>query len=252
MYFLVKVKVNNKTLKSLSSSAGEVESLNIRLKELIGDNSVRSFGERIDASEGGIRKWLNNISMPSFDKIVRIARECNVTLEWLATGKEPKHPSDQILNDSPHTSVTVEIEEFNEEYVLIPGYQISVSLGHGAINDDTPVKRQLAFRRNWLRFRKLSAGDLAVVFAHGDSMEPTINNGNTILVDMSDKKLKDGSIYVLRFGEYLYAKRLQQRFDGSVCLISDNKEYDDQIVKSDELDQLAIIGKVVWIGKDVY
>ena len=69
---------------------------------------------------------------------------------------------------------------------------------------------------------------------------------------MSDTQLKDGSIYVLRFGEELYAKRLQKRFDGSVRLMSDNKEYDDQIVSQDELDQLAIIGKVVWIGKDLY
>lgn len=60
------------------------------------------------------------------------------------------------------------------------------------------------------------------------------------------------NIYVLRFGDELYAKRLQKRFDGSIELISDNKEYKDQIVKTDELDQLAIIGKVVWIGKDLH
>ena len=83
-------------------------------------------------------------------------------------------------------------------------------------------------------------------------MEPTIHSGNTLLVDLSDKLLSDGSIYVLRVGDNLFAKRLQQRFDGTVELISDNKEYKDQVVKPDELDQLQIIGKVVWIGKDLY
>lgn len=246
--------MSNKTLKELSSSPAEVESLHIRLKELIGNESVRSFGERIEASEGGIRKWLNNISMPSFDKVVRIARECNVTLEWLATGQEPKIPGGQAKpNYATETGCAiVTVDEFNEEYVLIPGYHVSVSTGHGALNGDAEVKRQLAFRTKWLRFRKLNAKDLAVVFAQGDSMEPTIHNSNTILVDLSDTQLKDGSIYVLRFGQELYAKRLQKRFDGSVCLISDNKEYDDQIVKENELEQLAIIGKVVWIGKDLY
>jgi len=147
---------------------------------------------------------------------------------------------------------TVDVAEFNEEYALIPGYHISVSTGHGALNGDHEVKRQLAFRSKWLRYRKLNPKDLAVVFAKGDSMEPTINSGNTILVDLSNKKLTEGSIYVLRLGEELYAKRLQQRFDGSIELISDNKEYKDQLVKPDELEQLEIIGKVVWIGKDLY
>lgn len=146
----------------------------------------------------------------------------------------------------------VAVEEFNEEYVLIPGYHISVSAGHGIVSDSEPIRRQLAFRRKWISFRKLNPAKLAVVFAIGDSMEPTIHSGNTLLVDLSDKLLSDGSIYVLRVGDNLFAKRLQQRFDGTVELISDNKEYKDQVVKPDELDQLQIIGKVVWIGKDLY
>lgn len=149
-------------------------------------------------------------------------------------------------------SAIVDVTEFNEEYALIPGYHISVSAGHGALNNEHEVKRQLAFRTKWLRYRKLNPKDLAVVFAKGDSMEPTINSGNTILVNLVDKKLTEGSIYVLRLGEDLYAKRLQQRFDGSIELISDNKEYSTQLVKPDELEQLEIIGKVVWIGKDLY
>ena len=55
----------------------------------------------------------------------------------------------------------------------------------------------------------------------------------------------------MRLGEELYAKRLQQYLDGSVRLISDNKEYVEQVVKPNELEQLEIIGKVVWIGKDL-
>ena len=147
---------------------------------------------------------------------------------------------------------TVDVAEFNEEYILTPGYHVSVSTGHSALNDDAPIGRQLAFRREWINHRNLNPSSLAVVFAKGDSMEPTIHSGNTLLVDISDTNLTDGSIFVLRVGENLFAKRLQQRFDGTIELLSDNKEYPAQLVKPDELEQLAIIGKVVWIGKDLY
>ena len=147
---------------------------------------------------------------------------------------------------------TIEVDEFKEEYILIPSYHISVSAGHGSLNDETSVTHQLAFRRNWINHRGLNPSNLAIVFAKGDSMEPTIHNSNTLLVDLSDTSLSDGSIFVLRVGENLFAKRLQQHFDGTVELLSDNKEYKAKVVQPDELEQLAIIGKVVWIGKDLY
>lgn len=239
-------------IKLLSFPTEGIESFPERLKELMGNKSIRSFGEEIDASEGGIRKWLNNTSRPSFDKVVRIARQYNVNLEWLSTGEGSKYPEESSPEISEMGSIIIDCDEFKEEYALIPGYHVRVSTGHGALNDDNPVKRHLAFRRKWLQYRKLNEKDLAVVFAGGDSMEPTIHNNNTILVDVSDVQLKDSSIYVLRFGDELYAKRLQQCFDGSVLLISDNKEYSDQVIKPDELEQLNIIGKVVWIGKDLH
>jgi phage repressor protein C with HTH and peptisase S24 domain len=230
------------------------ETFTSRLQEAIGTKSVRMFAAAVDLSEGALRKYLKGTSLPQIDKACLIANEAGVSLDWLITGKGFKHPETKTKNQSVSNNgcATVDVEEFNEEYALIPGYHVSVSTGHGALNSEHEVKRQLAFRTKWLRFRKLNIKDLAVVFAQGDSMEPTIHNGNSILVDLSDTQLKDGSIYVLRFGQELYAKRLQKRFDGSVCLISDNKEYDEQIVKEDELEQLAIIGKVVWIGKDLY
>ena len=235
-------------------STKEVELFHVRLKGLMKDESMRSFGRKVGISDTTIKKYLSGETEPSLSRLVALAEQCGVNLEWLATGQEPKYPGEQIKTQ--HSTETnyaiVDVAEFNEEYALIPGYHISVSTGHGALNGDAKVKRQLAFRSKWLRYRKLNPKDLAVVFAKGDSMEPTINSGNSILVDLSDKQLHDGSIYVLRVGDNLFAKRLQQRFDGSVELLSDNKEYPAQIVKTDEIDQLSIIGKVVWIGKDLY
>lgn len=85
-------RVNMEKESSLSYG---IESFTIRIKELMGDKSLRSFALSIDASEGGVRKWFTQGTIPSFDKMVRIARLHNVNLDWLCTGEGPKFPADQ-------------------------------------------------------------------------------------------------------------------------------------------------------------
>lgn len=222
-----------------------IGSLSERLRELIGDRSIRLYAKEVGVSEGTVRGYLRG-TPPKLLELVKIAKLDGVSLEWLATGEGPKHAVNPAIQQ-----VSIESEDFCEEYALIDGYHTQVSTGHGAAWDEQPVQRRLAFRSKWLRFRDLQPESLKVLFAKGDSMEPTIHSGDSILVDTSVHQLTDGSIFVLSLGGDLYAKRLQKRFDGGIEIISDNKEYTNQVVPAAELEQLHIIGKVVWIGKDV-
>ncbi|WP_252097717.1 S24 family peptidase [Pseudoalteromonas sp. NBT06-2] len=244
-------QLDSEKIKHENIYNNESETLAFRVKKSIEPDSIRSFALKIDISEGTLRRILKGED-PKLSVIEKIADEANVDFLWLIKGIQTnQQPAFTDQNQKTHDCTSVELTEFNEEFALIPGYHISVSTGHGAFNGDAKIKRHLAFRKKWLDYKNLSSNQLAVVFAKGDSMEPTIHNNNTILVDLSDKKLSEGLIYVIRIGEELYAKRLQQYIDGSVRLISDNKEYIDQLLKPNELEQLEIIGKVVWIGKDL-
>ena len=90
-----------------------------------------------------------------------------------------------------------------------------------------------------------------MVFTKGDSMEPTIADNNTLMVDTSDTDPQDGGIYVIRNDGHLLVKRTQIAPGQGVWLISDNKEYKEVLVKFDKTEDLEVIGKVVWIGKDM-
>ncbi|GGI82008.1 transcriptional regulator [Shewanella hanedai] len=234
---------------SVSFSKERKETFSDRLEVVIGSTSVRNFANSINISEGALRKYLKGVSLPQIDKALLIAKQGNVSLGWLISGEGSMSPCE---NQVSPPEVTFDAGTFSEDFSIIPGYHISVSTGHGDLNQSEQVTRHLAFRTKWLRYRGFEASNLAVVFAHGDSMEPTIQNHNSLLVNIADTKLTDGSIFVLRFGEELYAKRLQKRFNGDIELISDNKEYKDQVVHIDEINKLHIIGKVVWIGRDTY
>ncbi|MES9873114.1 MAG: helix-turn-helix domain-containing protein [Candidatus Sedimenticola sp. 6PFRAG7] len=66
-----------------------------RIKELIGDfNSAANLARACGFSEAVVRKWRDGKSEPSREKLVAIALNTGVTLEWLATGYGPKHPQE--------------------------------------------------------------------------------------------------------------------------------------------------------------
>lgn len=146
-------------------------------------------------------------------------------------------------------------EQFkNNDFGLIQVREdVEVSAGAGAImaSDEKP-KYCLAFRKDWLQSRGLKEKDLYVVFARGDSMEPTISDGDSLLVNTAEKDPQDGHIYVIRSCEILWVKRIQRLLDGSLLLISDNKIYPPMPLKLDEASDVEIIGKVVNSSKNFY
>lgn len=70
-----------------SSSSNQVEGFSDRLKFVIGDESVNSFANKCGFSEGMLRKYLTG-SIPGFDKVIAIAEAADVSIDWLAKGKE--------------------------------------------------------------------------------------------------------------------------------------------------------------------
>lgn len=132
---------------------------------------------------------------------------------------------------------------------MVPRYNVKVSLGGGSLVESEQVVDYLAFKSDWIRTKMhLNPADLILISAIGDSMYPTLRDGDLILLDKSKTTVSDDAIYVLRFDGNLIAKRLQKLFDGSVQIKSDNIIYDPQMVPADRVQDLAIIGRVMWIG----
>ncbi len=141
--------------------------------------------------------------------------------------------------------------DFTEEFALIPGYRVQVSAGHGSFPpENLEPTRHLAFRRKWLKFRGFKETDLAIVWAKGDSMEPTINNNDTLVVHLGRNTPADGHIYIFRSGDELFVKRYQSVL-GMWRLISDNPIYDKVDIKKEDQHQFDVVGQVVHIAKDI-
>jgi SOS-response transcriptional repressor LexA len=125
--------------------------------------------------------------------------------------------------------------------------QVSASAGPGSLADDEYAE-SMGFGPKWLRRLGVDPADLSLIAVDGDSMEPTLGDGDDIMVDHSapSRALRDG-IYVLRMDDVLLVKRVAMGPSGTLSIRSDNPQYPDWDDVSAE--SVKIIGRVVWTGR---
>ena len=136
--------------------------------------------------------------------------------------------------------------------VSIKRHPVLVSAGPGALVTEEIGKPYFGFDERWLKALTASApGNLSIVRVEGDSMSPTLNAGDDILVDLGDstERLRDG-IYVLRIDDALVVKRLALNpVARRVTIQSDNPAYPDW--PDCGLDEINCIGRVIWSGRKI-
>jgi phage repressor protein C with HTH and peptisase S24 domain len=84
--------------------------------------------------------------------------------------------------------------------------------------------------------------DLEAIHVDGESMEPTLQDGSIVFVDRTQNNINKDGIFIASTTAGLFIKRIRQRADGMVELISDNKNYSPEVLAPDEV---SIVGKVV-------
>jgi phage repressor protein C with HTH and peptisase S24 domain len=136
--------------------------------------------------------------------------------------------------------------------VSVKRHPVSVSAGPGALVSEELGKPYFAFDDRWLKALNASQpSQLSIVRVEGDSMAPTLNAGDDVLVDLGDssERLRDG-IYVLRIDDAVVVKRLALNPTGRrVTVQSDNPAYPDWPDCS--LSDIKPIGRVIWSGRRI-
>lgn len=206
--------------------------------------SRKSAAQAAGVALSTFHRWIAGDSVPALDSIARLANAAGVSLDWVANGKGSTEGSSSVRHSVEETASTYSVEQ-STDYVLVPLYDAQCSAGDGAWNEGCEVLTYLSFTRYSLRRQGLTPDHLSAIRVDGDSMEPILHSGDTVLIDHTRKFIEGEGIYVLRLDGHLYAKRLQRQFDG-VAIISANSVYDKVIVPRDRLNELEIIGRAVW------
>ena len=106
------------------------------------------------------------------------------------------------------------------------------------------MEHLLAFRRDWFQKHGLRLDRLGAIEVSGDSMEPALLDGETILINRGCAMPPPlEALVVARVDAALVVKRLY-KWDDDYMLLSDNRIYRPiKLMPGDE-----IIGEVVWRG----
>ena len=189
----------------------------------------------------------------------------NSTISRLLSGKRPMRTNEVPLilaylemgTGLPpvrgRTAIPEIVQIGGDRFAMLPVYDEQVSAGPGLEAEDSPPSYRIAFRMDWLRrVARGNISDLAVLTVDGDSMEPTLRQGDSVLVDMGQRRpgQKDG-IYVIRTDGGLQVKRVAVNpTNGRISVISDNR---DLYPTFSDLppDAIHVIGRVIWLGRQV-
>jgi phage repressor protein C with HTH and peptisase S24 domain len=220
------------------------EGFRVRLKQVLGDASVRDFSRRAGVSEAAMRDYLSGGTFPSIDRVDALANAANINPGWLVTGDGPMREGGAAT-------------KLPDEFVTLPYYpEVQPGAGGGTYAPDHPEATLMAFRRDWVR-RELHADPafLVLLAVRGESMQPTLQPGEIVIVDQSVSRMDVDGIYVLRLADTIVIKRCQRvpRRDGDrtrfmVKITSDNPAYDPYEVEPQDgiFPDIPLIGRAIW------
>ncbi len=231
-----------------------------RLRAKLNVSSDADLAAALGMGPNAFSNRKKSASVP-YEKIIDIADDRRLDLGWVfapAGSQKVESRQDQPDSASHYQPLHVESPVTAEQHVLgrysdfvmVPRYEVRASAGHGAVIHSEQIVDYLAFRAEWVHNALgVAERDLALIEVHGDSMEPTLSNGDLILLDMRHSKVMDNSVYAIQLNGGLLVKRIQVRLNGSIIVKSDNPRYEPESLESGEADQLRVVGRVVWAGR---
>lgn len=154
---------------------------------------------------------------------------------WLETGDGASRPEEASAL-------------FSEEFKKIPKVAARLSAGGGSFETEADVEGYFAFRSEWVE-RKGNPSDMVLMEVYGNSMEPELREGDTVLLDQSRRDILAGGIYAVGVEDTVMVKRVEKR-PGQVVLHSDNTDYSPIYLRGDELDNVRVLGRVIWVSRE--
>lgn len=185
---------------------------------------------------------------------MKAAMFLDVSVEWLTSGKGK-------MSNSSNIKVFAEGDTPPDNVVVIHEYRLVFGAHSDGIEPAPEWEIVEGGDDYWCRLsffqqRHLNPDHCKRAKVTGDSMEPFIYGGDTVLFsEVADPRpacvtICDGKIYVLSVDGKLKIKRLASIKDG-ILVRSDNPDYKPEDYTGDELSRLRIYGRVIEVSRSL-
>jgi len=198
-----------------------------RISDTTGIFSQTQLASILKVNRSAITQAKKNDSIPP-KWILQLSKKFGLNPEWIETGigeKSMRHDDDATFEK-------------------IPKVKARLSAGGGSFDVRDDIEGFYSFEKAWLRKRGIP-NRMVLMDIFGNSMEPELKDGDTVLVDQSQKAILAGAVYAVGIDDTVMVKRVEKH-PNKLVLLSTNEAYSPIFLQDHEIDTARIIGKVIW------
>jgi len=204
-----------------------------RLCGAITITSQANLAKALSVSRSAITQAKRNDSIPQ-KWIFELSHLYNLNPAWLEKGTGPTFSNQN---------------NYQEIFLQVPKVRARLSAGGGSFETEPEIEEFYSFRNDWLS-KKGKSEDMVLMDIIGNSMEPELKERDTVLIDQSQKAVLAGAIYAVGLDDTIVVKRLEKR-PKELVLLSENRSYPPISFRGEEMNSVRIIGKVIWICREL-
>ena len=205
-----------------------------RASKPLGITSLTELADILKVNRSSITQARKKDSVPA-NWLLELFRRYGLNPDWLEGGNGP-----QFLKPD---------DDSDAAFFPVPKVQARLCAGAGSFEVDSRIEGYYSFQNKWLRF-KGAADRMVLMDVFGNSMTPEIKDGDTVLVDQSQRNILAGAIYAVGIDDTIMVKRIEKH-PRKLVLLSDNKAYAPIFLAGEEIDSVRIIGRVIWISREL-
>ena len=198
-----------------------------RISNATGIRSQTQLASILGVNRSAITQAKKNRSLPPA-WILLLSRKFGLNPEWIENGAGEKHIKDYDTT----------------RFDKIPKVRARLSAGGGSFEVNSDIEGYYSFQKDWLR-KHGSTENMVLMDIFGNSMEPELKDGDTVLVDQSQKAIIAGAIFALGIDDTVMVKRVEKE-PNKLVLRSNNEAYAPVYLEGPEMENIRIIGKVIW------
>ncbi|HML56082.1 MAG TPA: S24 family peptidase [Solidesulfovibrio magneticus] len=222
-----------------------------RLKQATGAGTDTELARILGIKQGAVSSAKRNLQIPPV-WIAKVSKAFSVSADWLFYGTGPMlRGSAQTVptKAQEHTTSPIFISEEDAPdhgLTMVPKVKARLTAGTGSLETSGEVEGYYAFRTKFLK-RKGRPGKMVLMDVVGDSMEPVVEDGDTVLIDESQREIIAGGMFAVGIEQEVFLKYLL-RVPGKLVLQSRNERYApiEVDMNGDLAGTVRIIGRVVW------
>lgn len=220
-----------------------------------GFKTPKDAADAIGCGRSTVAMWETSGTAAIGKYLYSAARAYKVRPEWLNSGNGPEgypwNPEGQrsVEGDAVRISLVDEedLDPMHERTVSEVDVLLSAGPGN-SVPEFVETTRKIPFQMDWFYKWNAHPDDVRLMRVRGDSMERFLFDGDRVAVHLKDKRIIDGKLYAVVIGGESKVKRLFMLRDGSLRVVSENKDkdlYPDEIVPPVSMEEVYIIGRVI-------